>query len=67
MNDSLQRFLTNPRIVVEVVESKEVEELRERATLAEAEAHKAMLLYARECDLNNRLIDILKLHGIEWR
>ena len=60
-------WLKNPRIKVELVDSAEMRELQERVSLAEQEARRASLLYARECDLNARLIDLLKLHGIKWR
>lgn len=67
MNPAFLEWLKNPRIKVELVDSVEMRELQERVSLAEQEAKRASLLYARECDLNARLIDLLKLHGIKWR
>lgn len=67
MNPAFYEWLKNPRIKVELVDSAEMRELQERVSLAEQEAKRASLLYARECDLNARLIDLLKLHGIKWR
>lgn len=67
MNSAFIEWLKNPRIKVELVDSADMRELQERVSLAEQEAKRASLLYARECDLNARLIDLLKLHGIKWR
>lgn len=67
MNSAFIEWLKNPRIKVELVDSAEMRELQERVSLAEQEAKRASLLYARECDLNARLIDLLKQNGVKWR
>lgn len=67
MWSELAEWLKRPYVRVEIVNAQEVEELHKRLDLAEQEARRAALLYSRECDLNTRLIDLLKSHGIKWR
>lgn len=63
----LERFLRNPVVTVRVVDANEVAELQRRLEHAEQEAARAVAMYGRELSLNNRLVEILRDNGINWR
>ena len=63
----LSAFLRNPVITVRVSKADDLLELRTRLEKAEREMNRLLGLYTQECEINLRLVDILRENGIRWR
>lgn len=63
----LAAWLRDPVITVRLSNAEEVEQLRAKVQVLEREYSRVLGLYTQECDMNMRLVDILRDAGIRWR
>ena len=64
---ALSDWLSNPVLKIKFEDSDEVAEIKRQMEKLELEKLRLQSLYAQECEINMRLMDILRSHGIKWR
>lgn len=64
---ALDDWLANPTVKVVLASPEEHEVLKARIAELESEVLRLRSLYGQECDINMRLADLLRSHGIRWR
>ena len=67
MSSPIEDFFCNPRLVVQLEDSAQIQALKARVAVLESENARLLSLYSRECQISMRAVDLLRLHGINWR
>lgn len=67
LSKSLRDWLRRPRIEVLVAKTDDLTALEKDVEQLRTECNRLQSLYARECELNLRLQDVLREHGIPFR
>ena len=64
---ALTEWLAHPYIEVRITDTSKVKEMRKQIETLEREVLRLRALYGQECNINMRLQELLKRHGVEWR
>ena len=64
---ALSDWFANPVLKIKFEDSDEVTAIKQQLDKLELEKLRLQSLYAQECEINMRLMDILRSHGIKWR
>ena len=67
LSRSLCEWLRRPRIEVQVAKTDDLTALEKDVERLRTECIRLQSLYARECEVNLRLQDVLREHGIPFR
>lgn len=63
----IERWLADPHLTISLSPAAEVEDLRKQVRDLTAERDRIFHLYRSEVIINNRLTDLCKEYGLDWR